>query len=354
MDRVIVYPSAIPLETDVLSTNKNGMIGVSKLAHTVLGDGPWLQGLAVTPNSPAALNVLVAPGQIYSIQNIDGTAYSSIAADTAHTILKQGVSLDIVTLSTPAPATAGFSVNYLVQIAYQDIDGGATVLPYYNASNPAVAYSGPNNSGTANNTVRKGACVIAAKAGASAATGTQVTPAPDAGYIGAYVVTVANGATTVTAPNIVLYAGAPFITETLTQKISQPTGDTRYAKLAGLSTQQFSVANATAVSQAVALGQFVNSLTTNGYAKLPNGLILQWGSGTVGALGAGTTLVASVFPITFPNACLLAATVNQNQLGGNLNTVLYTTGVVVGQVNIAIVTPAALTSFQWNYVAIGY
>jgi hypothetical protein len=254
LDRQIVYPGAIPLETDLLNTNKYSMIGAAKLAHTILGDGPWLQGLACTANSPAALNVIVAAGQIYSLQNIDGTAYSSLAADTAHTILKQGILLGAVTLSTPAPATAGQSVNYLVQITYTDTDSGATVLPYYNSSNPSQAYSGPNNSGTAQNTVRTGACSVLVKAGIAATTGTQVTPAPDSGYIGAYVVTVANGQTTVTAVNIVTNAGAPFITETLTNKISYPSGDARYGMLSGASfTGPISAPTVTATGQATAL-----------------------------------------------------------------------------------------------------
>lgn len=303
MDRVMVYPGAIPQETDILSTNKDAMIGIAKLAHAVLGDGPWLQGLACTPNSPAALNVLVAPGQIYSLQNIDGTAYSSLAADTTHTILKQGISLDTVTLATPAPTTAGYSVNYLVQIAYLDTDSGATVLPYYNASNPAVAYSGPANSGTAQNTVRKGVCSITVKTGVAATTGSQTTPAPDAGYIGAYVVTVANGATTVTAPNIVLYTGAPFIPTTLTKAAGL-----QLANIFTLAGNQFTnpllVAPATLPGQAVNLGQFVNSFASSGYAKLPGGLILQWGQASVAANNANTDVL---LPIAYPTAHLSAA-----------------------------------------------
>lgn len=211
MDRQIVYPGAIPLETDLLNTNKNAMIGLSKLAAAILGTSTFLNGLACTPTGPASLQVYVAPGEIYSLQNMDGTAYSSIAADTTHAILKQGISLDQLTLSCPAPVTAGQSVNYLIQVAYQDTDSGAVVLPYYNSSNPSQAYAGPANSGTAQNTVRKGVCAVSAKAGVAATTGTQTTPAPDAGYIGAYVVTVAYGQTQITAPNISTYAGAPLI-----------------------------------------------------------------------------------------------------------------------------------------------
>lgn len=312
MDRIIVYPSAIPLETDLLSTNKNAMIGAAKLAHTILGDGPWLQGLACTPNSPAALNVLVAQGQIYSLQNIDGTAYSSLAADTTHTILKQGISLNTVTLATPAPATAGFSVNYLVQIAYLDTDGGSTVLPYYNASNPAIAYSGPNNSGTPNNTVRQGVCSVQVKTGIAATTGTQTTPAPDAGYIGAYVVTVANGATTVTAPNITTYSGAPFITETLTQKLGTVSADARYAALLGSAANLFSVANGTAAYHSVNLGQFtagkVAAAPTGNFA-LPGGLIIK--TGQTGSLASGGSSNTITYPVAFPNATLVALSMPQ-------------------------------------------
>lgn len=211
MDRQIVYPGAIPLETDLLNTNKYAMIGLSKLAAAILGVSTFLNGLACTPNSPADLTVKVAPGEIYSLQNIDGTAYSSLAADTTHAILKQGISLDQLTLSCPAPVTVGQSINYLIQVAYQDTDANATVLPYYNSSNPSLAYSGPNNTGTAQNTVRKGVCAVSAKAGVSAATGSQSTPAPDAGYIGAFVVTVAYGQTKINAGNISMYAGAPFM-----------------------------------------------------------------------------------------------------------------------------------------------
>ena len=67
--------------------------------------------------------------------------------------------LDQTSQRTP-PGTAGFSTNYLVQVAYQDSDSGSTVLPYYNASNPSIAYSGPANSGAAQSTIRKGVALV--------------------------------------------------------------------------------------------------------------------------------------------------------------------------------------------------
>jgi hypothetical protein len=219
MDRVTIYPGAIPLETDLLNTNKNVMVALSKLAAATLGTGTIANGFAVTPTGPASLQVVAAPGEIYSLQNVDGTAYSSIAADTTHQSVKQGILLDASTLNCPAPTTSGQSINYLVEVAYQDLDANPVVLPYYNASNPSQAYSGPANSGVAQNTSRKGVAVIQVKAGASATTGSQVTPAPDAGYIGLYVVTVAFGQTTITSASISQYSGAPMLPSGLLQAV---------------------------------------------------------------------------------------------------------------------------------------
>jgi hypothetical protein len=56
---------------------------------------------------------------------------------------------------------------------------------------------------------------------------------------------------------------------------------------------------ATQSGQAVNLGQFSASPAANGYQKLPNGLIIQWG--TVGTSNGSATIT---FPIAFPNAVL--------------------------------------------------
>ena len=221
MDRVTVYPGQIPLETDVLRTNKFGMIAVAKLAAAMLGTSTVVNGLACVPTSPASLQVNVNPGEMYSLVNVDATAYSSVASDTTHSILKQGISLDAVTLNCPAPATGGQSINYLIQATYQDSDTDNVALPYYNASNPSQAWSGPNNSGTPQSTTRKGAVVISAKAGTAATTGTQTTPAPDSGYTGLWVVTVANGQSTITAGNITQATNAPILPADLLHSIQQ-------------------------------------------------------------------------------------------------------------------------------------
>ena len=208
---MIVYPQAIPLETDLLNTNKFGMIGLAKLAAAVIGTNTQVNGFSVGPNSPNALNVVVQPGEIYSLQNVDSTAYSSIPLDTAHTIVKQGINLGTTTLAITPPVTAGQSINYLIQVQFQENDTAPVVLPYYNSANPTLAFAGANNLGVAQNTMRQCQAVVTAIAGTAATTGTQTTPAATGGGIGVAVVTVAYGATSITAANISILASAPYV-----------------------------------------------------------------------------------------------------------------------------------------------
>jgi hypothetical protein len=338
LDRKIVYPGAIPLETDLLSTNKFAMIGLAKLAAAVLGTNTAVNGFTCIPTTPASTNVTLTPGEIYSMASVDGTAYSSLAADTTHQILKQGILMDPVVLGCPAPPTSGFSINYLIEVAYSDSDTNATVLPYYNASNPSQAFSGANNSGNAQNTVRQGAVSFSAKAGIAAATGSQTTPAPDPGYVGLFVVSVAYGQTAINSAAITQYPGAPFVTPTTglaplnspsftgTPLVPTPVqgannnqiANTAFiqallAAFAQLNSPTFTgtptapnVPTATNNNQ-IATTNFARSLinalftgsySSSGYMNL-NGLIIQWGQ-AVGPSASGSTSTFT-FPTTFPN-----------------------------------------------------
>ena len=213
MDRQIVYPGAIPLETDLLNTNKFAMTGLAKLASAFLGESTWLCGLVCKPSAPASMTVQVGEGQIYSLQHLDGTPYSSLAADNINTILKQGLSLTPCLFRLDAPAMQGHSINYLIQVAYADTDTGPAVLPYYNAADPAIAFSGPDNSGAPQNTVRSGGCHVSLKAGMAARKGEQISPTPDPGYTAAWVITVDNGAISIDASAIHMAEHAPFLPE---------------------------------------------------------------------------------------------------------------------------------------------
>lgn len=219
-----MYGTAIARAIDVLTASQAAMVGMAKYASAILGEATFFNKLACVPNSPADLTVLVGPGEIYSMQSLEATQYGAngfdLPQDLTHLILKQGILLDQVSLSCPAPATPSFSVDYLVQVTYQDNDTDTIVLQYFDSANPNVPWSGPDNTGMSQPTLRQGKCIVAVKAGIAAATGTQTPPAADSGYTGAYVVTVANGQTQIMAGNITVASAAPFIIGKLGDKLS--------------------------------------------------------------------------------------------------------------------------------------
>lgn len=273
MDRSIVYAGSIPQDLDILYPQRAAMIALGSLAQAVLGSGTVVDGLTVAQAAVPALTVVVAPGSIHSLGNVDATAYGSLAADTTHSIVKQGVLLDAVTVPITPPGTVGYSQVFLIEAQYQEIDAAAVVLPYYNASNPSVPYSGPANAGTPQYTRRLGKVVIQVKAGTAATTGTQITPSVDAGWTALAAVTVANGATTIL--NAAIAA----------------------VRTAALDPYKF---------PALSNG-FGSSIGSSGWQKLPSGLIIQWGGfgGTTGSLGGGVAEAAGIavtFPIAFPTA----------------------------------------------------
>ncbi len=215
MDRTIVYTGQIPLDVNILEPQRNAMVGIGALAQATIGAAFGADGFAVTPSIPADLVLNVGPGSVYAQGVIDQTAYGSLPAIVGETTVLQGISLDTVPLTFVPPGGAGQAVNYLIQVGISVTDTVPVVLPYYNAANPIVPWLGPNNSGTAQNTVRRGRAVLSAKVGVAATAGTQATPAPDPGFYGLYVVTIANGQSALTSNDVTLYAGAPFIPTTL-------------------------------------------------------------------------------------------------------------------------------------------
>ena len=207
MDRSLAYTQEQGRSTDFLFAQRATMIGLGQLAQAMLGSRTLVFGLGVTPTAPASLSVEVGAGQIYSVQPVDATAYGVLPADTTDQIIKQGIALQSQSLALTAPSTTGYSINYLIEATYEDQDTNPAVLPYFNSANPTQPLSGQNNSGAAQPTQRQGVLVLTLKAGAAAPTGSQTTPAPDSGYVGVAVVTVANGQTQITSGNITQLAG---------------------------------------------------------------------------------------------------------------------------------------------------
>jgi hypothetical protein len=211
MDRILVYPGSIPLDTDILNTNRNAMVALGYLAQTILGSNTVVDGLVCSPTMPASMTVTVGPGSITQLSVVDTLAYGSLPADTTDPLVKLGVNLTATSFALAAPATSGQSVNYLIQAARLESDTNPVPLPYYNAANPAQPYSGPNNSGVAQNTCRVQRVQLQLKAGAAANIGSQATPPVDNGWVGLYVITVSYGQTAISAANISVLAAAPFL-----------------------------------------------------------------------------------------------------------------------------------------------
>jgi hypothetical protein len=210
MDRNIVYPGSIPLDTDLLSVNRNTMIALGYLAQAVLGTNTVIDGLACTATSPPSMTVAVGPGSIFQLSVVDGLSYGSLPADTTDPLVKCGINIASSSFTLTAPSTSGQSINYLIQATLQESDTSPIVLPYYNAANPAQPYSGPNNAGTAQNTLRTQRAELQLKSGAPANTGTQTTPPVDNGWIGLYAITVTYGQTAVSS-GITSLITAPFL-----------------------------------------------------------------------------------------------------------------------------------------------
>lgn len=211
MDRQIVYPGSIPLDTDFLSLNRAAMVAIGQLAQAVLGSATIVDGLACQPTTPASLSVTVGAGAITALGPLDSLSYGSLGTDTAHQILRMGLNLSATSFTLTPPAISGQSIVYLIEASFAEEDTAAVVLPYVNAADPSQPYSGPDNSGTAQNTQRIQRVQLQLKAGAAANTGSQTPPAVDAGWSGLYLITVNNGQTTVTAANIATHPAAPFL-----------------------------------------------------------------------------------------------------------------------------------------------
>jgi hypothetical protein len=214
MDRTIVYPSAIPLDSDILSAQRSAMVALGMLMNGLYGANTVAIGLACNPTTPASLQVVVGQGGMVSMQSVDASSFGSLPSDNSP-LVKVGVNLGSTTFTLTAPTTTGQSINYLIEGTFTETDNTPVVLPYFNAANPSQPFSGPNNSGTPQNTKRAQVVSLQIKAGASANTGTQTTPAVDVGWVGLYVVTVNFGQSSITSTSIAKYPNAPFLAQFL-------------------------------------------------------------------------------------------------------------------------------------------
>lgn len=217
MDRQIVYPGAIPLDTDLLSTERNIMVAIGCLAQATLGTNIVADGLACSPTQPQSMTVSIGPGSITQYGVVDTLPFGSLPAEPSEPLLRMGASLLSTNLQLTAPTGPGEAINYLIEASLLETDSTPVVLPYYNAANPSQPYSGPGGAGAAQNTQRLQQVQFQLKAGAPSPVGSQETPPVDAGWAGLYVVTVETGQNAVGASSIRQLPSAPFLAWKLPQ-----------------------------------------------------------------------------------------------------------------------------------------
>lgn len=216
MDRTIVYPGSIPLDTDLLHVNRNTLVALGALMRAVLGVNPVVDGLQVLPTAPNSLSVSVGPGSITAYGAVDAIPFGSLPVDL-NALVQMGVNPNSTTLAVSPPAIAGQSVMWLIEATFVETDVNPIVLPYYNAANPTQPWLGAANSGVAQPTSRVQQVALHARSGAAAPTGTQVAPAADAGWVGLAVVTLSYGQSSVGAGDIVPCLSAPVLQYRLPQ-----------------------------------------------------------------------------------------------------------------------------------------
>ncbi len=207
MDRQIVYPGAIPLDSDLLLVQRHVMKTVGALARVVLGDAPVVDGLACSSGG-GGFNVVVGPGSMSSLVAVDTTAFGSLGADGTP-LVRMARLASATNVALGGPADPAHVVCWLVQARVSEVDTGLVALPYWNAANPAVAFSGPGNSGLAQYTARSLQVAIGAKASGPVAVGSSVVPDPDPGWIGLHLVTTRYGQPAIGAGDIVPYYAVP-------------------------------------------------------------------------------------------------------------------------------------------------
>lgn len=242
MDRYIPYEGELVFPHDLQQMQMNDYNALGRLISSILGDTTQVNGFACSPTSPASLSVLIGPGQLYSLQQTDTTVYGEnppIGFPIDPTpMMKQGILYEQTTLTMTAPGTSGYSINYLIQVAFSEVDGDEADRQFVNSVIENVAQQ------------RLDTVILSAKAGSPAPTGTQSTPSPDAGYSGLWVVTIAQGQTTITSGNIAQYSNTVFLVDKLKDKITFAQGDTRYVQLSAPTNHNWFINPVINISQA--------------------------------------------------------------------------------------------------------
>jgi hypothetical protein len=301
MHRPAIYGGQVPADTDLLNAETETLVAIANLTQDLLFN--TLNPANITtpsaiagfqPSYPGGMQIALAAGRIYQLAAVDTTPFVDRPSD-ARLVIQQGQAETQTLTFAAAPGVAGQSRIDLVQITYSVADDRNTVLPYYNSSNPAVPYSGPNNTGTAQATRRSIYGTLSIKAGVAGVA--PVAPTADAGAVPVFTVTVPFGAVALSGANLAVHASAPFVGGLLRQHHTGAPGSAPQIDLTSEVQNRLAAANLPLVAEVT-----TNKGAANGYAGLD-------GTGKV-PVGQLPTLVTShVFTVASAAAMTaLAAT----------------------------------------------
>ena len=197
MDRQVVYPGSIPLDTDLLSIQRNTLAALGALTQSILGTQPIADGLPCSP-TPSGYGVVIGAGTLSMAVALDQTAFGSLPS-VSNTVMKTGVVVNPISIPLQTTSDQTMVLSWLIQATLTEIDDQPLTLQYWNATAPSIPFSGPGNSGSAQNTRRRTQLVINAKSSSPIPFGAFAPPPPDPGFVGLYGVTtwIGKGSTTI-------------------------------------------------------------------------------------------------------------------------------------------------------------
>lgn len=209
MDRQIVYPGSIPLDTDLLNIQRSTLSALGALTQSVLGGRPIADGLYCSPAS-SGYGVIIGPGTLSMSVALDQTAFGSLPS-ASDTVMKTGIVVTPVAITLQATADQTMVLSWLIQATLAEVDDQPLTLQYWNATTPTIPFSGPNNSGSAQNTRRRTQLVLSAKSSSPIPFGAFAPPTPDPGFVGLYGVTTWIGKSSITADDITILPTSPIL-----------------------------------------------------------------------------------------------------------------------------------------------
>lgn len=144
MDRQIVYPGGVPLDTDLLNAGRNTKKGLGRLAFLLFGEVSAAQGFTIALSS-TDMTATIGEGTVLATGPIDQAAIGGLGGGldaVTDTVVNQYDSWGDQTVTLSADTTT------TIWAVCSEMDANDTVLPFYNSENPSQTLAGSANDGT--------------------------------------------------------------------------------------------------------------------------------------------------------------------------------------------------------------